>query len=530
MNLVVGSGPAGSACAHGLLARGEEVLLVDGGLELDPPQKALLENLTTGFQEAPYAELARFQARTPVTSKGIPVKLVHGSDFPYREVQEQLGLDLVGAGPSSSLAVGGLSNVWGAAIMPYLQRDIMDWPISAKELAGHYEAAVAITGLSARVDDLAETFPLYTAGPHFLQSSSQGRAILEKLVSLRPQLSRERISFGAARLAIRPSKSTGLGCIYCGRCLHGCPYGCIYSSSDDLPGLIAQSSGRFHHRPNTVIQSVRESSSGIVATGYDRILKETVTIEADRAFVGAGVLPSTKILLKSMDAYDETVEIQDSQYFLFPVLSLAGTKNVSREALYTLSQIFLEIQDDEISKYTVHLQLYTYNDIMVATLHQKFRFLPFLKQLLVGHLQNRLMVVQGFIHSADSGRIKVQLKRDPGSSGGDRLLVEGVPNPQAKEVVHRVIKKLGRCLHGVGLFPIRQAVEIAPPGRGNHYGGSFPMSARPAGYDSDIAGRVRGFARTHVVDASVFPSIAATTVTLTSMANAHRIATMARYE
>jgi choline dehydrogenase-like flavoprotein len=56
------------------------------------------------------------------------------------------------------------------------------------------------------------------------------------------------------------------------------------------------------------------------------------------------------------------------------------------------------------------------------------------------------------------------------------------------------------------------------------------MSARPAGYDSDIAGRVRGFARTHVVDASVFPSIAATTVTLTSMANAHRIATMARYE
>jgi hypothetical protein len=230
-----------------------------------------------------------------------------------------------------------------------------------------------------------------------------------------------------------------------------------------------------------------------------------------------------------MDAYDQPVEVLDSQYFLLPMLTLAGNGNVSHEALQTLSQIFIDIQDKEISAYTVHLQLYTYNDIIVATLNHRFRFLPLLRRLAVHNLRHRLIVIQGFVHSADSGRINVELKRNR-ETAEDRLIVEGAPRPGVKKIIHRVIGKLGKHLRGVGLFPIKQALEIALPGRGYHYGGSFPMRAKPAALESDISGRLPGFSRTHVVDASVFPSIAATTITLTAMANAHRIATMPRHE
>jgi choline dehydrogenase-like flavoprotein len=41
--------------------------------------------------------------------------------------------------------------------------------------------------------------------------------------------------------------------------------------------------------------------------------------------------------------------------------------------------------------------------------------------------------------------------------------------------------------------------------------------------ESDRQGRPYGFERVHLVDASVFPSLPATTITLTVMANAHRI-------
>jgi choline dehydrogenase-like flavoprotein len=529
MNLVVGSGPSASACAHALLGRGEKVLLVDAGLELEQPQKALLVKLSGGFQEPAFADLMRFQDTTPVTSHGIPVKLVHGSDFPYRDTAKHLGIELVDANPSSSLAVGGLSNVWGAALLPYLQHDISDWPITANDLASHYEAAIAITGMSGRVDDLEKMFPLFTAKPNFLQSSSQAAAILKKMESIKPKLAEDGIVFGASRLAIRPSKTGGQGCVYCGRCLEGCPYGCIYSSSDDLIELRSQQLGPFEYRTNTVVESIRESGNGVVVTGLDRLSNEAVTLEADRAFVGAGVIPSTKIMLKSMEAYDQPVEILDSQYFLLPVLSLAGNPNAPHEALQTLSQIFIDIQNEEISAYTVHLQLYTFNHIIVEALRQKFRFLPLLRELAVHNLQHRLMVIQGFLHSADSGAMKACLTRNR-ETGRDRMIVKGVPRDSTRKVVHRVIDTLGKSFRGLGLFPIKQAAEIALPGRGNHYGGSFPMRATPGARESDIAGRVHGFSRTHVVDASVFPSIAATTVTLTAMANAHRIGAMTNYE
>jgi choline dehydrogenase-like flavoprotein len=50
------------------------------------------------------------------------------------------------------------------------------------------------------------------------------------------------------------------------------------------------------------------------------------------------------------------------------------------------------------------------------------------------------------------------------------------------------------------------------------------MRDQPREMESDIYGRPAGLTRIHIVDASVFPSIPATTITLTAMANAHRIA------
>jgi choline dehydrogenase-like flavoprotein len=66
-------------------------------------------------------------------------------------------------------------------------------------------------------------------------------------------------------------------------------------------------------------------------------------------------------------------------------------------------------------------------------------------------------------------------------------------------------------------------LQIAKPGRGFHCGGSLPMRAQPGDFETDTLGRVRGWSRVHVVDASVLPAVPATTITFSVMANAHRI-------
>lgn len=50
------------------------------------------------------------------------------------------------------------------------------------------------------------------------------------------------------------------------------------------------------------------------------------------------------------------------------------------------------------------------------------------------------------------------------------------------------------------------------------------MRLNPGPFETDTLGRLAGSKRVHAVDATILPSIAATTITLTVMANAHRIA------
>ena len=53
------------------------------------------------------------------------------------------------------------------------------------------------------------------------------------------------------------------------------------------------------------------------------------------------------------------------------------------------------------------------------------------------------------------------------------------------------------------------------------------MARHPHGWQSDLLGRPAGLRRIHVVDAACWPSVPSGPVTLTAMANAHRIAKQA---
>jgi choline dehydrogenase-like flavoprotein len=80
------------------------------------------------------------------------------------------------------------------------------------------------------------------------------------------------------------------------------------------------------------------------------------------------------------------------------------------------------------------------------------------------------------------------------------------------------------------MAPIFSQLQLAQPGRGYHSGGSMPMRLQPGELETDTLGRPYGWRRVHAVDATVLPSIPATTITLSVMANAHRIASAALAE
>jgi len=521
MYLVVGSGPAGLACAQALAAAGREVTILDSGVRLEESRRAAVEQLSAD-DPAQWTKQSTAFMREGMSSgdSGIPLKRIYGSDYPYREVAGTTQIVCQGAETKPSYALGGFSTVWGAATLPYQQTDIADWPISTRDLEDGYRSVLRWMPLAARADDLEEMFPLYTDQAVDLPMSRQASGLLQDLDRNREKLQAQGLRWGRARLAVNATgRSDGAGCAACGLCMYGCPRALIYSSDQSLETLLA--AGSVHYRPGLTVRSFRETTDGVELHALDSDGGSRF-IEADRVFFAAGPLNTTIILLRSLGLFDHPVILRDSQYFLLPLLRMRGVAGVLSEALHTLAQVFIEVSDEAISPYTVHLQTYTFNDLFCDPVYAKLG--PLKSIFPVEAFLGRLMLFQGYLHSAHSASMVATLKR---TDSGDRLELRAQPNQETKSRVHALARKLLRLSRSTGVLPLLPMIQMGLPGRGFHSGGSFPMHQNPGPGQSDILGRPYGLRRVHAVDATTFPSIPATTITYTVMANAYRIGTLA---
>jgi hypothetical protein len=102
-----------------------------------------------------------------------------------------------------------------------------------------------------------------------------------------------------------------------------------------------------------------------------------------------------------------------------------------------------------------------------------------------------------------------------------------IHNPATAGYAREFRKELSRLLRQAGAYTAGRTL-LGLPGAGCHLGGSFPMRANPRSeLETDSLGRPFGWQRVHVVDGACLPSIPATTITFSLMANAHRIAAQA---
>lgn len=522
MIYVIGSGPAGVACAFALLDRQCEVTLLDGGITLEPDAQGRLNRMAATAPEQWTPEmLAHHKINVEATTEGLPQKTAFGSNYPYQQTREAYPLERQDVHILPSLARGGLSSVWGAAVLPHRHEDLRDWPITLNDLEPHYRAVLKWLPLSATRDDLERFFPLYSDSFETLQPSRQAQTLFQKLSQNKEALNQQGIYHGWSRLAVRAASREGKsGCMYCGLCLYGCPYGCIYNAEQTLQTLLTRKG--FTYRKDVIVRRLDETSQGIKLAGEDRVTHEPLTFSGKHVFLAAGILPTTRILLESQERYNVPLDMVTSQHFMFPMLALHPENSVQHESLYTLSQIFLEVWDKDISPETIHLQIYTYNDLYKQAMKKSIMGLIFNRaERFRDHILNRLLIVQGYLHSRYSDPIELSLSKD------GQLHLKGQRTQAVKDCINQLLKKLARNKLLMSALPIRPLLKISLPGQGFHNVGTYPMRNVATKFSSDVLGRPSGYKRVYAVDATVLPSAPATTITLSVMANAHRIGALA---
>ncbi|MBP6030823.1 MAG: NAD(P)-binding protein [Sphingobium sp.] len=507
-DIIIGSGPSGYAAAVALAARGRDVLILDAGLTMDADAQELRARM--GSAEPDQWQTGDRDAIGAVrrSEKSDSIR-PFGSDYLFHLPDELADFGEVDGvhGLKPSFALGGLSNGWGASVLPYHASDFEGWPISLADLAPHYAAIAPLIGMAAARDGLADFYDgVAIAEGRSLPQSRQAQELLTHMDRNRASFAQMGVHFGASRQAIAP------GCRACAMCLYGCPYRLIFNAGDAVERMAA--AGTLRYQGGVIVRRFAEHADGV------SIHTSAGKYDAERLFIAGGVLPSTRLVLGSLDLHHE-VTIRDSQHFYLPMLHRwkAGD-DPATEPRHTLAQAFWAIDDPAVDAHVVHAQLYTYNDTYAPDM--RARFGPFAKMAkpLIEALSRRLIVAQPFLHSDASPAIGARI-------AGGRLFTRRIDNARTAAAIQRVKRRIAKAAWAAGLMPLTPLLRTGTLGSSFHCGGSFPMHHSPSPGETDSLGRLKGQKRTYIVDASVLPTIPAPTITFSVMANAHRIASEA---
>ena len=504
MVCIIGSGLSAIAAASALVARGIRPTILDVGIEPAAAAASLTMRLGSVEPDSWRAgETAPAKQTGPVAANGIPRKLYFGSDFVFQEAEQSVPLAANCTTMFRSFAAGGFSNVWGAVVQRIQDKDINEWPISAKDLDPHYTAISKMVGGSS---------------PSQLHPSTQAQALYADLSAKADLLHRNGISFEYPQLAVRAADRNGTkGCRYCGLCLFGCPYDSRYAAETTLGELVR--AGQAVYEPDMLVRRLSPLDGMVRIEGRSR-RGEVRVLSAERVFLAAGLLESTRIVLESLGVYGRPLRINHSDIFTVPLLRYHRSLGIQVEKLHTLCQLTAEVEDMSICADRVHLQFYGYNELYRTLLADNIGPLAKPLALALDSLCHRLLVIFGYLHSDVSSSIQLSL-----SAGVNPVVtLEGKPNPEARRICMAVVRKLQRhhmCFKGITL---RSRLRLDLPGGGYHSGGTLPMRRIPETFETDTLGRLPSLPGVHVVDASVLPTVPASPTAFTVMANAHRIA------
>lgn len=477
---IIGSGPSALACVWALIDSDIEVTVFDAHI-----------NEINQETHIPRESPQKF-------------KLINGSDYPYRHFQFGPKYKTDSLDIPYSFAEGGLSSVWGATMLPFSQMDIKNWPNYMNNLDKEYEFISEHLPIARPGFEPSIYYKDYSNTEGLLPSRNI-QTILESSSSFQ-----ENFEYSVTSLAIRVQTLNQNGCIYCNKCLTGCPYGYIWSTKGDWESI--RKTKKIHFEDGIRVLKVNEIMTGVTFTGICENNLEYQSKEFDRIILATGSIESFRIAAASGLTSKSTI-LKDSNTFLIPFLKRRHISE-SIDSGYSLSQAYLRVISTR--NIPLHFQFYNFSETLLNRANSTSWIARTLPKRILRFILSKLMFAIGYLPSEYSRNLSMLL-----DESGNLEITALESKLSGKKGKSRIANKyiLNKAIfRRAGLWPLMPMVQHLSPGLGAHYGGWAP-----AGIATDSLGRLNPNSRVHLVDSSVLPDIPAGPITFTVMANAARI-------
>lgn len=512
--LIVGSGLGAYGAARACLDAGVRPVVVDIG-ERAPASARDLERQLARCSPADWtidqwrklglAGRGMFRLR-------VPKKTLFGSDY-FLADAAAMSDGLITYGLPRSHAAGGLSVGWGATYSPPGREDVRDWPVAYEDILASMRSVLKEVPSSEPPDAISSSFP--ALAPELTPTLEPSAAVLSLVQRLRTAGTGDpRVAAVATQSRLLTQTSGPSGCIRCGICNFGCPYGSIFRADRPLDqwSRDGRIEARFGVRVREVLEGDRHVTVRAVGVGG-----EDEEFHAQTVFLAAGAVPSTEIIARSLGLAGP-LSVRRTTGNL-TILGTSSLGDLEWPRVNTQAGVFLEVRATPFLEPWSHVQLSPPNELLLAALGVRADRAG-LRSRIGELLAARLVTAMVNLHSDVGPEYVLNVATNQSTAVPPAVRWPEERRHRARQVVgviNRIFKRSG----------MRRLMAI-PSGsagfKGYHYGASLPMRASPTlPHETDELGRPGSLRRVHVVDSSSFTSVPATTIGLLVMAHAFRI-------
>ena len=234
---------------------------------------------------------------------------------------------------------------------------------------------------------------------------------------------------------------------------------------------------------------------------------------------------TTRLVIGSLGPEAKSLQLLESVQFIMPAVSLRPADDLRHARNFTLNQFNMVYDDSGSGLDLVQVHFYPNNPSVEREfpLFMQGRAFEGVRAAAL----RRLSVGLGYLPSWASPSITIR-SRSTGSSSLPELSIERENPKRLPPMLRRFITAMLKASPALDLWPVVPMISVSAATKSYHFGGTVPMSTVSGEYQTDRLGRLAQWRRIHLIDGSIFPTVPATTYTLTVMANAHRIATESR--
>jgi len=519
--IIVGSGPSGVAAALELLDR--NLLILDAGFEAPASSHKLDQNLydlKRGNEDLSALLLGEqyeglHNVASPYLSPKLKSPLVR---FVTREWRELCPVDSYGFDGILSFATGGLSNVWGAGVYRFNDKELKDFPIRVSDLNPFYDRLTSEIGVSGCEDDLTPFFGSVQGLLPPIKMDQLSEGLLEQYSKKKRRLSRLGLYIGKPRIALLTKELNERAAYDYDGLEFFKPNGpSIYNSSYTLKDL--RKRPNINYRSGFLVERFEETSEGVKVFAKNIETKAVEEFFGRKLMLAAGTISTSKMVLSSYNDYTTRLPLLDNAVSFIPFLAPRFIGASQENRFFSGVQLNVVYQKHEDGP-PIQGSFYGVMGLLRSDL------LLDLPLSIKGNLTAAKYLTPAM------GVLYLLYPDYPDPNNYLRLTASGELEIRYKrKSLGRIETELISAFWRLGFFSLPSLCKFPAPGNSFHYAGTLPMKAEPGSkYVTSINGLLSGTKHVYVVDGANFTSLPSKNHTFTIMANSMRIAHHLRQE